>query len=338
MRPLRGVRGFWLIAALAVSAAALAHDARPLSINIIQQGPNLYAARIRVPPTLPVEDPVRVTWPAGCAVINDDTQDLGSYGWEIEAVRCRDSLEGQSIKVSYQVYNPALPTLFRLSELDGRVITRVLPPDQAVWSVPKSPGAWQVAGSYLKLGMWHIWTGIDHLLFVTGLLILAGTTRRVLLAITGFTIAHSITLALSALNLVVLAEPPVEAAIALSILFLAYEIARPFPQGFAARYPILVASSFGLLHGFGFAAALRDVGLPAKELAVGLFCFNCGVEIGQIAFITGVLAIAYMARWATDLNGARGLVARLAQRQRLISGYVLGVPAAFWFIQRLAAF
>jgi hydrogenase/urease accessory protein HupE len=330
----------WLIWAVALAGyvtAAGAHDARPLSINITEQSVNLYTARIRVPPTLPAEDPVTVTWPAGCMVVNDDSRGLETYGWETLSVRCRARLEGQTLKVSYRVYNPALSTLFRLNTIDGQVLTRVLPPDLSVWNVPESPGTWQLAGGYLQLGMRHIWSGVDHLLFVTGLLILARTRRRVLLAVTGFTFAHSITLSLSALDLVVLPEPPVEAAIALSILFLAYEIARPHPHGRAARYPVLVASSFGLLHGFGFAAALREVGLPTRELAVGLFSFNCGVEIGQITFIAAVLLITTLARQAIALSGLKDLPAAVERHMTVIGGYGLGIPAAFWFIQRLVA-
>src|SRR5262249_35013809 len=155
---------------------------------------------------------------------------------------------------------------------------------------------YEVAIGYLKLGVEHIWQGIDHLLFVTGVLVLARTRRRVVLAITGFTLAHSLTLCASVLGLVRLPVPPVEAAIALSILFLAREIARPDPYGIAHRFPIAVSSIFGLLHGFGFAAALREVGLPPRELALGLLSFNLGVEIGQLAFIAVMVAILFALR------------------------------------------
>ncbi|HEV2703978.1 MAG TPA: HupE/UreJ family protein [Steroidobacteraceae bacterium] len=338
MKASAAIRHLCVLAILGFAAPLAAHDARPLSINITEQAATLYTARVRVPPTLPIENRVTVLWPAGCRVINDDTRGLDTDGAENEAVQCRGGLEGRTIKVTYRVYNPALPTLFRLSRIDGQVITQLLPPDVLAWTVPRTPSTWDVAAGYLKLGVRHIWTGIDHLLFVTGLLILARTRRRVVLAITGFTLAHSITLSLSALNLVVLPEPPVEAAIALSILFLAYEIARPHPEGLAGRYPILVASSFGLLHGFGFAAALREAGLPTRELAVGLFCFNCGVEIGQILFIGALLSVACLLRWALMVSGMNNLATVLQQHARVIGGYGLGVPAAFWFIQRLAAF
>jgi hypothetical protein len=129
----------------------------------------------------------------------------------------------------------------------------------------------------------------------------------------------------------------VEAAIALSILFLAREIARPCPDGLARRYPIAVSSSFGLLHGFGFAAALREVGLPRGELATGLFCFNLGVEIGQVVFIAAVVAVVLLVRKAMQAR-AWAAPALLQGRLATLSGYGLGVPAAFWFLQRLAAF
>jgi len=325
-----------LATGLLIAAPARAHDARPLSVNIIEQSPGLYAATMKMPPTVTADNRPKVTWPADCTVANDKLGRAVGGTAETQVLRCKTGLGGQQITISYGVYNPSLATLFRLKQLSGKVVTRVLPPDQLVWNVPKRPGLWDVATGYLRLGVGHIWSGIDHLLFVTGLLILAGTVRRVLITITGFTIAHSITLSLSALNLVQVPVAPVEAAIALSILFLAREIARPHPNGIAERYPILVASSFGLLHGFGFAAALHEVGLPTNELAVGLLCFNLGVEIGQISFIACVVMALYLGRKAIMLT--RMPTIRLSHRLGVIGGYGLGIPAAFWFFQRLGAF
>ncbi len=326
------VAGFTLLSGM----PARAHDARPLSINISEQSQGLYVANVLVPPTVPTANQPSVQWPANCKVLKDEDTGVVGVVKETTALRCTGGLEGQHIAVRYAIYNPSLATLFRLTESSGKTITRVLPPDQLSWVVPKEPGWREVATGYFKLGVEHIWTGIDHLLFVTGLLLLAGTFRRVLVTITGFTIAHSITLTLSALDLVRVPVAPVEAAIALSILFLAREIAHPHPDGIAARYPILVASSFGLLHGFGFAAALREVGLPTNELAVGLFCFNLGVEAGQIAFIILVLVVLYIGRKLIVVT--RMPTIQLSHRLGLIGGYGLGIPAAFWFIQRLGGF
>ncbi len=332
----------WALALSCVFAgAARAHDARPLSVNVVEQGKDLYLVRLRVPPTVAADNQPRLIWPRGCRVLNDRPGEGLMAPDEILAVACTGGLEGRTISVRYPIYNPSLSTLFRLNELGGKVLTQVRPPDQLAWRVPRKPSLAEVAAGYLELGVRHIWTGIDHLLFVTGLLILAGSMRRVLVAITGFTIAHSITLTLSALGFVQVPVPPVEAAIALSILFLAREIALPFPEGLAGRYPILVSSSFGLLHGFGFAAALREVGLPRDELATGLLCFNLGVEIGQIVFIAGVVAVFLAARRAVRMHAPlveriRSELTRIGGWTRL-AGYGLGAPAAFWFIQRLAA-
>jgi hydrogenase/urease accessory protein HupE len=213
-------------------------------------------------------------------------------------------------------------------------VTQVLPPDERDWLVPRDPAWYEVATGYLKLGIQHIWQGIDHLLFVSGVLVLARTRRRVVLAITGFTLAHSLTLCASVLGLVRLPVPPVEAAIALSILFLAREIARPDPYGIAHRFPIAVSSTFGLLHGFGFAAALREVGLPPRELALGLLSFNLGVEIGQLAFIAVLVAILFALRRLVRSTTWRATPALT----RALAGYALGIPAAFWLVERLTLF
>jgi len=322
-----------MLLALALGPAARAHDARPLSVEVTDQGQDLYLARLRVPPSVADDDQPRLVWPAGCRPLQQRAGEDGVAPSQTALVACPGGLRGRTVAVQYPIYNPALSTLFRLVRPGAETITQVLPPDRLVWTVPKTPTLPDVAAAYLRLGVAHIWTGVDHLLFVTGLLILAGSFRRVLLAVTGFTLAHSVTLSLSALDVVRLPAPPVEAAIALSILFLAREIARPNPEGVAARYPVLVSASFGLLHGFGFAAALREAGLPKGEIAVGLLCFNLGVEIGQVVFIAAVVALYLGARQAVRASRLR--FAPLEGRFAPLAGYGLGVPAAFWFVQRL---
>jgi hydrogenase/urease accessory protein HupE len=323
------------MALLIVPASAHAHDSRPFSINMVEQDNNLYAVRLRVPPTVELDNRPAIAFPKGCRALGE-AQPEGALGDSTTLmVSCAAGLAGQTLTIRYPHYNPSLATLFRLTTKDGRVLTQLLSPDEGQWTVPAAPSVWQVARSYLWLGMEHIWGGIDHLLFVTGLLILAGSMRRVLLAITGFTIAHSITLSLAALDIVRVPVPPVEAAIALSILFLAREIAHPMPEGIARRFPIMVSSSFGLLHGFGFAAALQEVGLPTGELATGLLCFNLGVEIGQILFIALVIALFVGARAMVRRSGAA--LPKLEWETARLAGYGLGIPAAFWFIERTGA-
>jgi hypothetical protein len=329
--------GVLAVAACLVGPPASAHDARPLSVDITQQSADLYQARVRVPPTVTEDDRPSIVWPSNCRLVSDHLSVDPPSPDEVVVVRCGGGLEGQVLRVRYPIYNPSLSTLFRVTRAPGSVLTQVLAPDEPEWRVPLESTWKTVALSYLELGFRHIWTGIDHLLFVTGLLVLAGTWRRVLLTITGFTLAHSLTLSLSASGLVRVAPAPVEAAIALSILFLAYEIARPVPDGLARRYPLLVSSSFGLLHGFGFAAALREVGLPPHELVLGLLCFNLGVEMGQIAFIGVLLALVRpLARMACRASSR--LRALEVRRPGTLWGYALGIIAAFWLYQRLDSF
>ncbi len=167
----------------------------------------------------------------------------------------------------------------------------------------------------------------------------AATPRRLLITITGFTIAHSVTLALSALDLVCIPTPPVEAAIALSVVFLAWEIAKQDKRSLTYRYPIAIASSFGLLHGFGFASVLRDIGLPQVELPTALLFFNVGVEIGQILFVAVLLAVYVALRglWSVRSparNGEGGIMAAIT----LPASYLVGTVACYWTIGRIASF
>jgi hydrogenase/urease accessory protein HupE len=187
--------------------------------------------------------------------------------------------------------------------------------------------------AYFIHGVEHILTGFDHLLFVFGLMLLVRSAWMLIKTVTAFTIAHSITLALAALGVVHVPGPPVEAAIALSILLLATEIVRANrgQHSFTAQWPWVVAFSFGLLHGFGFASALSQIGLPQSEIPLALFSFNVGVEAGQLIFVGAVLGLL----WVLSHIKRPALTIRLA---RPISSYAVGILAAFWFIQRLTLF
>jgi hypothetical protein len=189
----------------------------------------------------------------------------------------------------------------------------------------------QTALRYLGLGIEHILLGIDHLLFVLGLLLIVRGAWMLIKTITAFTLAHSITLALATLGFVEVPSPPVDAAIALSIMFLAAEIlrARQGRPGLAARAPWVVAFAFGLLHGLGFAGALSQLGLPPREIPLALLFFNVGVEIGQLMFVAAFLGLA----WAL-----RQLRVRWPHPAALLPGYAIGTLAAFWFIERTSGF
>ena len=177
----------------------------------------------------------------------------------------------------------------------------------------------------------HILTGIDHLLFVSGLLLLVSGTRRLLATVSAFTLSHTVTLTLATLGFVHVPPAPVEAVIALSILFVAYEVLRKDsnPTGLAQRKPWLVAFSFGLLHGLGFAGGLSAAGLPAAHIPLALGFFSAGVEVGHFSFVgSALLIIAALKRWTS----------RLPTWSWRIAPYAIGSCASFWLIARLAAF
>ena len=225
--------------------------------------------------------------------------------------------------------------LVRLERLDGTTQVTRLTPSAPSFAVEAAPRALEVARTYLVLGVEHILFGIDHLLFVLALLILVKGTRRLIATVTAFTVAHSLTLAGATLGFVHVPGPPVEAAIALSIVFVAAEIvhSRQGETGLTERSPWIVAFTFGLLHGFGFASALNEVGLPQSAIPVALFFFNVGVEIGQLLFIGSVFAVMGLARQITRRIG----VSQPAWTWR-VPPYAIGSIAAFWIIQRIAAF
>lgn len=205
------------------------------------------------------------------------------------------------------------------------------------FTIPERQGAGGIFASYFWLGVDHILTGVDHLLFVLMLLLLIRDWRTLLGAVTAFTAAHSLSLAAASLGWIVVPAPPVEAIVALSIAFLAAELLHPpgEEKRLTERFPWVVAFAFGLLHGLGFARALLEIGLPEGDVPLALLAFNVGVEAGQILFIAGVLAIGaalsrlYPAMRAAFAPGARGL--------RALS-YAVGVLAAYWVVDRVAGF
>jgi hydrogenase/urease accessory protein HupE len=183
--------------------------------------------------------------------------------------------------------------------------------------------------TYVGLGIEHILFGVDHLLFVLCLLLLVRGIRSLLATVTAFTLAHSITLAAATLGFIRVPATPVEATIALSIVFLACELVRGDGRRTVARsHPWLVAFSFGLLHGLGFAGALAEVGLPQGEIPLALFAFNVGVELGQLAFVTAVLSLWRLVRLVP---------LRLPACTPRAAGYAIGSVAAFWVFARLAS-
>ncbi|MCO5066499.1 MAG: HupE/UreJ family protein [Rhizobiaceae bacterium] len=217
--------------------------------------------------------------------------------------------------------------LVRVSWLDGRHVTEIVRPTHPWIELTDRQSTWQVAKTYATLGIEHILMGIDHLLFVVGLMIIVRSTRSLIKTITAFTVAHSITLAIATLGYASIPGDPLNAAIALSILFLGVEIVRLWrgQTSFTLRNPWVVAFAFGLLHGFGFASGLTMVGLPSADIPLALLFFNIGVEIGQLAFVLIVLL---------SQRAIRVLQFNLPRWAPYVPGYVVGSLGAYWTIER----
>jgi hydrogenase/urease accessory protein HupE len=245
-------------------------------------------------------------------------------------VTCSGGLTGRTIAID-GLSGTMTDVLVRIERSDGTTLVTRLSPAEPSFVVEASPSAMKVAGTYAGLGVEHILLGIDHLLFVLALLILVEGRRRLVGTITAFTVAHSLTLGAATLGFVSVPQTPVEAIIALSIVFVASEIirARQGNPGLAQRWPWIVAFTFGLLHGFGFAGALTEIGLPAQAVPLALLFFNVGVEAGQLLFIAAVGVVIVAAR-------------RLALPQPAwawrVPAYGIGAVAAFWTIERVAGF
>jgi hydrogenase/urease accessory protein HupE len=238
-------------------------------------------------------------------------------------------LEGWEVTV-HGLHATMVDVLVRIASADGRVVSRVLRPDATSFTY-RGTDAGPRASGYFRLGVEHILVGVDHLLFVLCLLLLVRGVGRVVKTITAFTAAHSITLALATLGYVHVPSAPVEAGIALSIVFLAREIVkrREGAPSLTERQPWLVAFAFGLLHGLGFAGALSEVGLPPHDIPLALLLFNVGVEAGQLLFVAAVLLVVAL---------ARRLAFGPSTWLRPVPAYGIGTVAALWLVARVAAF
>jgi len=322
------------------AATATAHDARPNYVQITETEFNTFSVMWKVPASMPGGALPYPTLPEGCMADRQPAWQLtGAEYLGQQVFRCDAGLSGRIVGIEFPTINPSLSTLYKISLANGEEHLRILKPSETEWTVPDAENRFAVATEYTLLGVEHIWIGIDHLLFVACLLFIARTPRRLLITITGFTVAHSITLALSALDLVRIPTPPVEAMIALSVVFMAWEIAKGNQDSLTHRFPVAVAASFGLLHGFGFAAVLRDIGLPQTELPTALLFFNVGVEIGQVLFVLALLIGFFVMRpaFVRLLRSARDNEVHWTSLTTPAS-YVIGTMASLWMFERVVGF
>jgi hydrogenase/urease accessory protein HupE len=337
--------GVWLLRARTCCAAVLvaflgmsglttassAHEVRPAYLELREDRPGEFSVMFKTPMRgelrLALAPEFTGRTEALTPITTHGTGDAAIQTWRLRAL---DPLRSQTVRIP-GLAGTMTDALVRIEFADGTAWVQRLTPQQPAASVPQAQSSWIVAGMYLKLGVEHILLGFDHLLFVLALLIIARSTWLLVKTITAFTIAHSITLALATLGFVHVPAKPVEAIIALSIVFVATEIVYAYRgrQGLAQRAPWIVAFAFGLLHGLGFAGALSEVGLPPGHIPVALLFFNVGVEIGQLLFVGAVLAVIAI---------CRPYRAKLPSWAKLAPPYAIGSAAMFWVFQRIAAF
>jgi hydrogenase/urease accessory protein HupE len=332
-----------LLAVLGVLTAQPVHadELRPGYLELRQTDQNTYSLLFKIPAR--GEDlrlAIYVTLPEGTRDAGAPRVSFGDGAYvERRTIRRDGGLTGHAIGIE-GLSATSTDVLVRIETLAGAIQTERLSPTKTAFVVQAAPGTGEVAATYLRLGVEHILFGFDHLLFVLALVILVREWRRVAITVTAFTIAHSITLAAATLGFVNVPGPPVEATIALSIMLVSVEIlnARAGKPSLTARLPWLVAFSFGLLHGFGFAGALAEVGLPRHAIPVALLFFNIGVEIGQLVFVAAVLSLIWSLRSVASQLLEATAVRRAFDRLDVIIGYGIGVVAAYWLIERTTAF
>lgn len=315
----------WALGALLVTAPAFAHESAPAVLALKETPDGRYWARWT--PSMPPVENLVVHLPEPCTIAGK-----GSFGHTDAPVvssemDCQGPLAGEIRFTSeWQRLGPIGVNIEWRDGSQSMQLSQGTPPHVTIGGVSHRSGVMQVLGEYGALGVEHILSGIDHLLFVLGLLLLARGWKGLLATVSSFTVAHSITLGAASLELVSVPTAPVEISIALSVLLLAFEITQT-GDTFTRRWPWLVAFGFGLLHGFGFASALSDVGLPRQALALALLGFNLGVELGQLAVVA-------------CLFGAYRLLAPTPRARRRVEWLSVGVLAAcstFWLLQRVEA-
>lgn len=321
---------------LVAAQAAAAHEVRPAYLEIRQQAADRFLVTWKQPTA--GELAVRLVPHLSNGWLEaPSAESFAATGFLIRTWRVRDAsadpLVGRTLTVE-GLERTITDALVKVELADGRSFETILRPDRprVVLSFQTAQGL--AVPAYFRLGVAHILTGIDHLMFVLGLLLLVGVRWRLVKAITAFTVAHSITLGASAVGLVHVPSAVIEALVALSIVFVAAELASRSRgrEGLTARFPWLIAFTFGLLHGFAFAGALAEVGLPKDAIPLSLLLFNLGVEAGQLIFV-GAAILAILA-----LRPVRARLPVVADQLALrVPPYAIGAFAAFWVLERTAA-
>ena len=316
----------------ALSAGSVAaHELRPAYLDMRETSPNEFAVVWKVPARGEFRLSLQVRLPNVCKPTSEPVGTIeGAAFFERWTVTCTDGIKGREIRVD-GLRTTLTDALVRIAYLGGTTQISRLTPEAPVVVVAGVQTRLEVSGTYFWLGVDHILSGFDHLLFVFALILLIRDVWMLVKTVTAFTVAHSITLAGATLGYFSLSPGPVEATIALSIAFVASELAKSQSgeAGLSQNYPWVIAFAFGLLHGFGFAGALQEIGLPQSDVPLALLMFNLGVEAGQLMFVAIVL-IAFKA--------VSALVSVPLAPVRLAAAYLIGTISSYWFFSRVSTF
>jgi len=321
----------WLCGALALwPTNARADELRPAYIEMTEQAPGQWSLLWKASANSRLGQTGEIIIPDNCRIEGEQQREYaGSNILTRLALRCDGSVQGNSIGLKGLELSTT-DALVRIAPIDSAMQTLRLTPDQPTATLAKPSIISNVAATYTILGVEHILLGFDHLFFVLALVLLLKGGWLVAKTVTAFTIAHSLTLVGSTLGLLSLPPQPVEAVIALSIIFLAIEVvkAKPDEIRLSERFPWIVAFLFGLLHGFGFAGALAEIGLPEGDVPLALLTFNLGVEIGQLVIVAVALAALHVIRKFQGL---------WLQPTKTAMAYGIGIISTYWFIERVVA-
>lgn len=327
----RWLVGFaWLAGLLFCVAQAQAHEVRPALLQITETAPKTYEVEWKQPMVGDLAIHLEPHLSGGGIDREPDSLDT-QPGFRIKIWRLKNAdLDGQTIRIE-GLSASVTDVLLRVSPIKGEGINAVIRPAEPTYALALGGPKGMAVPGYLLMGVEHILTGFDHLMFVFGLFLLVGPSWRLVKAITAFTAAHSITLGLAALGFIHFPSAVIEALVALSIVFVAWELVKgPVSDSLAFRHPWLIAFTFGLLHGLAFAGALADVGLPQGQAPQALLMFNVGVELGQLSFIGVVLAVTWLLQRIPLWRRAEAL-----PWAHQVPAYVIGALSSYWLIERI---
>ncbi len=325
-------RLIFLLLMVTITTPTWSHEVRPGYLELTDETAGQFAVLWKIPARGNAILALEAVLPESCQQMSpkfiEDLPGARLQRWQVDC--SPEGLNGKTVTIA-GLQTTLVDVLVRVALQEGTTYSYLLKPESPSITIGnETEGSIPVSG-YLTLGIEHILLGIDHLLFVLALLLIVRGVWLLVKTVTSFTIAHSITLGLATVGVLNVPIAPVEAAIALSIVFVGAEIirARRGQSSLTLRHPWVAAFGFGLLHGLGFASALSQVGLPANEIPLALLLFNVGVEIGQLMFIAAVLVV---------LAVVRQLKIRWPMWIQPVPAYAIGSIAAFWFIGRVVAF